>query len=88
MHTPQNYIFVCLKNHKGNIIVWIEVKKIGIFSINYKFYMLKAGPKIIISCLKHSNLKSGQSLFFSNVPFSTKCALVFIKIGNDFNVDY
>jgi hypothetical protein len=33
-----NYIFVCLKNHKGSIIVWVVL---GIFSINYEIYMLK-----------------------------------------------
>jgi hypothetical protein len=42
VHTPQNYIFVCLKDHKGNIIVWIKIKQIGIFSINYKVYMFNA----------------------------------------------
>jgi len=25
MDIPQNYIFVCLKDHKGNIIVWIVI---------------------------------------------------------------
>jgi hypothetical protein len=35
---------------------------------------------------KHSNLESGQSLFFSNVFFSTKCVPFFLKIEKDFNI--
>jgi hypothetical protein len=36
---------------------------------------------------KHSNFENGQSLFFSNVIFSTKCAPFLLKIGKDFNID-
>jgi hypothetical protein len=45
MNIPSNCIFVCLKNHKGNVIVWIVIKVLGIFSINCKVYMLKAWHK-------------------------------------------
>jgi len=45
MDTLQNYIFVCLKDHKGSIVVWIIIIKKYIFSINYKIYMLKAWYK-------------------------------------------
>jgi hypothetical protein len=37
-----NYIFVCLEDHKWNIIGWIIINIFGIFFINCKFYMLKA----------------------------------------------
>jgi len=40
--TPLNYTFVCLKDHKGSIIVWIVIIVFGIFSINHKVYMFKA----------------------------------------------
>jgi len=40
-----NYIFVCLKDHKGSIIVWILITFLGIFFINWKFYMLKIWHK-------------------------------------------
>jgi len=42
MDTLQNYIFVCLKDHKGSIVVWIIINFFEVFSINYKIYMLKA----------------------------------------------
>jgi len=34
--------FLCLKDHKGSIIVWIVIKVFGIFFINCKVYMFKA----------------------------------------------
>jgi hypothetical protein len=37
-----NYIFVCLKNHMENIIVWTVINFLKIFSTNYEFYMFKA----------------------------------------------
>ncbi len=37
-----NYILVCLKDQKGNITVWIVIKKNEIFFINCKVYMLKS----------------------------------------------
>jgi hypothetical protein len=40
-----NYIFVCMKNDKENIIVWIIIISFGIFSINCKVYMFKAWHK-------------------------------------------
>jgi len=40
--TLSNNIFVCLKNHKGNIIVWIVIIVFEIFSINCKIFILKA----------------------------------------------
>ncbi len=44
--------------------------------------------KNIFACSKHSNLKNGQSLFFSTSSFIfTKCAPFLLKIGKDFNVD-
>jgi hypothetical protein len=39
--------------------------------------------KNVFACSKHSNFENGQSLFFSNVVFSTKCAPFFLKIGED-----
>ncbi len=33
----QNYIFVCLKDHNGNILVQIVIKKIGIFPLIANF---------------------------------------------------
>ncbi len=35
------FIFVCLEDHKGSIIVWIIVNVFGIFFINCKFYLFK-----------------------------------------------
>jgi hypothetical protein len=40
-----NSIFVCLKNHRWNTIVWIIINFFGIFFINCKVYMLKAWHK-------------------------------------------
>jgi hypothetical protein len=40
-----NDIFVCLKDHKWSIIVWIVIMFLGIFFNNYKVYMLKAWHK-------------------------------------------
>jgi hypothetical protein len=45
MNIPSNCIFVCLKDHMGNIIVWIVIIVFGIFYMNYKFCMLKAWQK-------------------------------------------
>jgi hypothetical protein len=39
--------------------------------------------KNVFACSKHSNLKNGQSLFFSNIFFFTKCAPFLLKIGKD-----
>jgi hypothetical protein len=52
---------------EGNIIVWIVINLFGIFFINCK-----------ITCSKHSNLESGNFLFFSNF---------LLKIEEDFNID-
>jgi hypothetical protein len=41
--------------------------------------------KNVFACSKHSNLENGQSLFFPNVYFSTKCVPFLLKIGKDFN---
>jgi hypothetical protein len=64
-------------------------KKIGIFFINYKDYMLKSWHKSkkINSCSKHSNLENGLFLFFSNILYSTQYAPFFLKIREDFNID-
>jgi hypothetical protein len=44
--------------------------------------------KNVFACSKHSNLKNGQSLFFSNVLFFfTKNAPFLLKIEEDFNID-
>jgi hypothetical protein len=40
--------------------------------------------QFFFACSKHSNLKSGQSLFFSNIFIFIKCAPFFLKIGEDF----
>jgi len=41
--------------------------------------MFKAWHKwIFFTCSEHSNIESGQSLFFLNIIFSTKCAPFFI----------
>jgi len=36
-----NCIYVYFKNHNRNIIVWIVIKNIDLFFINYKIYMLE-----------------------------------------------
>jgi hypothetical protein len=43
--TILNCIFTCLKGHKWNIILWIVIKKFGIFFINCNVYMFKAWHK-------------------------------------------
>jgi hypothetical protein len=43
--------------------------------------------KNVFACSKHSNFESGQSLFFPNLFFSTKCAPFLVKIEEDFNID-
>ncbi len=89
MDILSNYIFACLKNKKGNIIVWIVINVFEIFFIDCKVYMFKAWHKaqIFFTCSKHSNFENGQSLFFSNVFFYTKCAPFLLKIGKQFNID-
>jgi hypothetical protein len=42
--------------------------------------------KNVFACSKHSNFESGQSLFFSNILFFTKCKSFLLKIGKDFNI--
>jgi hypothetical protein len=39
--------------------------------------------KNVFACPKHSNFKNGQSLFFSNIIFSTKFAPFLLKIGKN-----
>ncbi len=36
------FIFVCMKDYKESIIVWIVINVFEIFSINFKVYMVKA----------------------------------------------
>ncbi len=44
--------------------------------------------KNVFACSKHSNLESGQVLFFFQTSFfSTKCAPFFLKIKKDLNID-
>jgi hypothetical protein len=43
--------------------------------------------KYVFTCSKHLNLESGQSLFFSDIFFSTNCAPILLKIVEDFNID-
>ncbi len=67
-----NCIFVYLKNHKGNIIVWIVTVFFAIFSISYKVYMLKTwhkSKKIKLHVQSIQTSKVDHFLFFSNVLF-------------------
>jgi hypothetical protein len=58
------------------------------FSIIYKIYISSLTQiKNVFACSKHSNLESGQSLFFFKLLFSTKCAPFLVKIEKDFNID-
>jgi hypothetical protein len=79
---PWNCIFVRLKNHKGNIIIWIVIISFGIFSTNYKVYMFKVWHKLKFFCIfKAFKLREWTILVFSNVLFfSTKCAPFLLKI--------
>jgi hypothetical protein len=82
MDTPWNYIFVCLKNHKGNIIVWIVIKNFKIFFTNYKFYMFKAWhkSKIFLHIQSTQTLEMNNPYFFQTSFVSTKCASFLLKI--------
>jgi hypothetical protein len=83
-----NFHFVCLKYHKGNIIVWIFIFFGEYFPLitnftcskldkNQKcFYMFKA--------LKHR--KWIVFVFFKGFYFFTKCAPFLLKIGTYFNI--
>jgi hypothetical protein len=42
---PYNCIFICLKDHKENITVWIAIILLKIFFINCEVYMLKTWLK-------------------------------------------
>jgi len=63
-----NCNFVCLKNHKGSIIVWIAIKFFGIISINCKVYMLKVWHKLIMFL----HVQSTQTSKMDN-PYFFKC---------------
>ncbi len=84
-----NYIFVCLKNHKGRIIVWIILIFWGIFSINCKFYMFKTWhiSKMFLHVQNTQTLKLDNPYFIETSFFPTKCAPFLLKIGDDFNSD-
>jgi hypothetical protein len=63
-------------------------KIFGIFFINCKVYMKHQSLtqiKNVFACSKHLNFESGQSLFFSNIFFSIKCAPFLLKLL--FNID-
>jgi hypothetical protein len=69
---------VCLKNHKGIIIIWIVMKFFGLFFINSKVYMLKAWHKsqllLHIQSIQTSRVDNPYffqtSLFLSNMHHS------------------
>jgi len=46
MNIFSNCIFVCLKDHKWSIIVWIIIISFGIFFIIFKVYMPKTWHKL------------------------------------------
>ncbi len=83
MDTFKNCIFVCLKDHKWPIIIWIVIILFEIFSINYKVYILKVWHKSKIFL----HVQSTQISRMDSFLFSTKCAPLFLKIGKDFNID-
>jgi hypothetical protein len=55
----KNYIFGCLKYHKGSIIVWIFINVFGIFSMNSKVSQSLTQIKNVFTCSKHLNLDNG-----------------------------
>jgi len=72
VHIPLNYIFICFKNQKGSIIVWIIIKVFGIFSINCKVYMFKAWhkSKMFLHVQSIQTFKINSLFFLPNVHHS------------------
>jgi hypothetical protein len=82
-----NFHFLMFERSQRNHNSLDCYKKFGIFFINCKVYMLKVTQiKNVFTCSKHSNLESGQSLFFQMFFFPT-CAPFFLKNGEVFNID-
>jgi len=64
------------------------IKKIGIVSINYNFYMLKAWHKSkIFLHVQNTQTSKVGGFFFQTSFFPTKCSPFLLKIGEDFNID-
>jgi hypothetical protein len=62
---------------------------VGIFSINCKVYMFIVSYKLkmFLHVQSIQTLKMDNPYFFQMPFFSTKCALILLKIENDFNID-
>jgi hypothetical protein len=89
MDTPSNCIFVCLKNHKGSIIIWIVIIVLKHFPLIAKFTCSKLDTNIKKNCMfkELEPQKWIVRVFFQTSFFSTKCAPFLLKIENDFNID-
>ncbi len=82
MDTFFNYIFVCLKDHKWNIIIWIIIIFLVIFSINCKVYILKVWHKLkmFLYVLNIQTSRVNNPWFFQTSFFSTKCASFLLRM--------
>ncbi len=75
--TPLNCIFVCLKNHKGSIIVWIVIIIFGIFFI-VCIHAQNLGGGLHVQ--NTQILKVDNPYFFRTSFFSIKCTPFLLKI--------
>ncbi len=84
-----NYIFICLKDHKWSIIVWIVIMFFGIFFISCNIYIFKVWHKSIMLLHVQSiqTLRVNNLCFLFKCLFFTKCPPFLLKIKEDFNID-
>jgi hypothetical protein len=70
---------VCLKNHKGIIIIWIVMKRFGLFFINCKVYMFKAWhkSKLFLHIQSIQTSRVDNPYFFKHLYFYQMCTILF-----------
>ncbi len=82
-----NYIFVCWKDHKWSIIVWIVMIFLEYLSSIAKLTCSKFDTNQTFLHLQSTQtLKMDNPCFCQMSFFTTKCAPL-LKIGEDFNID-
>jgi hypothetical protein len=87
-HSLKLHFCMFERSFEWTIIVWIIINFLEYFSAIAKFTCSKLNTnQKKIACLEHSNLKNGQSLFFSNMINITKYTPFVLKIEKDFIIN-
>jgi hypothetical protein len=81
-----NYIFVCLKDHRGSIIVYIIIIFLEYFTLITKFTCSKLNTNQKKNCM-FKTFKPWKWIVFIFLKRLTKCAPFHLKIEKDFNID-